>query len=310
MSASSLLCTEDAGNVVSSGAGNRISGHPSPLLSNSSDIDSLFDSEPHYMPPPDYIRRCQDRAVDLAARQDSINWILKVHAHYQFKPVTAFLSINYLDRFLSTQSLLENGWPFQLLSVACLSLAAKMEETRVPLLLDLQMFDPKFVFEPKTVQRMELLVMANLNWKLLSVTPFDFQHYFTSKLHFSSFQPDPLAHVLSDLVLKTTRTIDFLGFSPSTIAAAAVILAAGQDADVPEMFYERERMRSCHQLMAEYLVDTCQSEEQRAVSTPPVSPAGVLDAAACTSCDTRSSQGEPPSKRGRSSASDALEGQP
>lgn len=80
-----------------------------------------------------------------------------------------------------------------------------MEETRVPLLLDLQMFDPKFVFEPKMVQRMELLVMANLNWKLLSVTPFDFLHYFTSKLNFSSFQPDPLAHVLSDLVLKTTR---------------------------------------------------------------------------------------------------------
>lgn len=32
----------------------------------------------------------------------------------------------------------ENGWPMQLLSVACLSLAAKMEEPLVPSLLDLQ----------------------------------------------------------------------------------------------------------------------------------------------------------------------------
>lgn len=31
-----------------------------------------------------------------------------------------------------------NGWPMQLLSVACLSLAAKMEEPLVPSLLDLQ----------------------------------------------------------------------------------------------------------------------------------------------------------------------------
>lgn len=33
-----------------------------------------------------------------------------------------------------------NGWPLQLLSVACLSLAAKMEETLVPSLLDLQVY--------------------------------------------------------------------------------------------------------------------------------------------------------------------------
>lgn len=31
-----------------------------------------------------------------------------------------------------------NGWPLQLLAVACLSLAAKMEERLVPSLLDLQ----------------------------------------------------------------------------------------------------------------------------------------------------------------------------
>lgn len=33
-----------------------------------------------------------------------------------------------------------NGWPLQLLAVACLSLAAKMEERLVPSLLDLQVY--------------------------------------------------------------------------------------------------------------------------------------------------------------------------
>lgn len=35
----------------------------------------------------------------------------------------------------------QNGWALQLLSVACLSLAAKMEETLVPTLLDLQVVE-------------------------------------------------------------------------------------------------------------------------------------------------------------------------
>ena len=33
-----------------------------------------------------------------------------------------------------------SGWPLQLLSVTCLSLAAKMEEPLVPSLLDLQVY--------------------------------------------------------------------------------------------------------------------------------------------------------------------------
>lgn len=102
----------------------------------------------------------------------------------------------------------ENRWPFQLLSVACLSLAAKMEEPDVPLLLDLQIFEPRFVFEPKAVQRMELWVMENLKWRLRSVTPFDYLHYFISKLPSSSFAPGFFTRVFSassDLILRTTR---------------------------------------------------------------------------------------------------------
>ena len=76
-------------------------------------------------------------------------------------------------------------------------------------------------------------------------------------------------------------------------------------------------MRSCQQLMQEYLIDTCPSSRLKdTTAEPPAappSPVGVLDAAACRSCDTRSgnpssvSQAEedqPPAKRPRSSESD------
>uniref|UniRef100_A0A5B6ZGR0 Putative cyclin-D4-1-like isoform X1 n=1 Tax=Davidia involucrata TaxID=16924 RepID=A0A5B6ZGR0_DAVIN len=339
-SAASLYCAEDAGDVVSSHASTRISDPPSSPSSaffppfDETTISRLIDSEPHHMPHPDYLRCCRDRSIDLTVRQDSIKWILKVQAHYQFRPATAFLSVNYFDRFLSCHSLPQaNGWPLQLLSVACLSLAAKMEETYVPLLIDLQVFEPKFVFEPKTVQRMELWVMSGLHWRLRSVTPFDFLDYLISNLPCSGSKPDLFARVLStssDLILNTTRVIDFLGFPPSIIAAAAVLSAAGDSVDLlPKPFHERinkEMVRSCHQLMEEYLVDTCPAadlKDRRVQPAPPSSPIGVLDAAACGSCDSRSgnpvapsgsgfrsNEAEPPNKRLRSSVSDVQQEQP
>ncbi|KAF7127253.1 hypothetical protein RHSIM_Rhsim11G0151800 [Rhododendron simsii] len=229
-------------------------------------VNRLIESEHRHMPRPDFLR-----SIDLTSRQDSINWILKKKA---------------------------NGWPFQLLAVACLSLAAKMEERYVPLLLDLQIFEPKFLFESQMVQRMELLVVANLNWRLRSVTPFDYIDYFVSKLSRSGSESDftsPVIAVSSDLILNSIRVIDFSGFPPSIVAAAAVVAAARESADLPETFYERvnkEMVRSCLQLMEVYLMDTCPSvgHKDRNISEPPPppSPDGVLDAAACVSCDTLS----------------------
>lgn len=76
------------------------------------------------------------------ARTEAVQWILKVSGYYSFSAATALLALNYLDRFLFSccfQSHREKKpWMTQLASVACLSLAAKVEETQVPLLLDLQ----------------------------------------------------------------------------------------------------------------------------------------------------------------------------
>ncbi|KAL2561785.1 hypothetical protein AAZV13_20G101800 [Glycine max] len=270
-----FLCTEDASEVTSD------HHHPPSPFPDSDEaaIAGLLDAETHHMPEKDYLRRCRDRSVDVTARLDAVNWILKVHAFYEFSPVTAFLSVNYLDRFLSRCSL-----------------------------------PPKFVFEPKTVQRMELWVMSNLKWRLRSVTPFDYLHYFFTKLPSSSSQSITTA---SNLILSTTRVINFLGFAPSTVAAAAVQCSA--NGQLPLSFHDRlnsEMVRCCHQLMEEYVVDTCPASIKVRITeaAAPSSPVGVLDAATCGSCDTPSErnfagsaeeQAEPPNKRLRSSASDA-----
>lgn len=73
------------------------------------------------------------------SRREAVAWILKVVAHFSFSALTAVLAVNYLDRFLfSFQFQGDKPWMTQLVAVSCLSLAAKVEETQVPLLLYLQ----------------------------------------------------------------------------------------------------------------------------------------------------------------------------
>lgn len=75
----------------------------------------------------------------LGARAEAVEWILEAQAHHGFSVPTAVLAVNCLDRFLSSLRLdTDKPWMSQLAAVACLSLAAKVEETQVPLLLDIQ----------------------------------------------------------------------------------------------------------------------------------------------------------------------------
>lgn len=54
-----------------------------------------------------------------------------------------------------------------------------MEECRVPALTEYP--GEEFEFESKAIQRMELLVLNTLEWRMGSITPFLYLDYFASK---------------------------------------------------------------------------------------------------------------------------------
>ncbi|XP_022946477.1 cyclin-D1-1-like isoform X1 [Cucurbita moschata] len=226
---SHLLCDEDSSDILSGESPEYSSDLESPASSEDS-IASFIEDERHFVPGIDYLSRFHSQSLDSSARADSVAWILKVQAYYGFQPLTAYLSVNYLDRFLYSRRLPEtNGWPLQLLSVACLSLAAKMEEPLVPSFLDLQIEGAKYIFEPRTIRRMELLVLTTLDWRLRSVTPFSFIGFFAYKV-------DPTGTFSSFLISRSTEIIlsnirgdaSFLEYWPSCIAAAALLCAANE----------------------------------------------------------------------------------
>ncbi|EEF37116.1 cyclin d, putative [Ricinus communis] len=256
-----LYCNETAIEVVSLEAdiGEVVETHSSNILADDeSYTDSIFDSELDQMLEPKLVKRLLELPDIVTARRDAVNWILKVHAYYQFRPETAYLSVNYLDRFLSFHSLPQGkGWPMQLLAVACLSVAAKLEETNVPLLLELQILEPRFLFKPSTIQRMELLVMAKLKWRLHIITPFYFLHYFIAKLSCASPDCNNFSSVFprsSDLIINICRVINFLDYTPSAVAASAVLWVTNQTVDDPklECLHEkvnRDKVKRCYNLV-------------------------------------------------------------
>ncbi|KAG1368581.1 putative Cyclin-D5-3 [Cocos nucifera] len=123
------------------------------------------------------------------ARSTSVQWILKMKDYFGFSSKTAYLAVAYFDRFFKGKL-----WVIRLLSVACLSLAAKMEEYMVPALSEYQI--DGYEFNSKAIQRMELLVLSTLEWRMSSVTPFDYLSYFTYKFQYEHGTKDLLHNAI------------------------------------------------------------------------------------------------------------------
>ncbi|KAI4314283.1 hypothetical protein L6164_027207 [Bauhinia variegata] len=263
---SDLLCAEDTSEILSGESPECSSDlDSSPPLAEES-IAGFLEDERNFVPRFDYLSRFQSHSLDASAREESVAWILKVHAYYGFQPLTAYLSVNYMDRFLESRQLPHtNGWPLQLLSVACLSLAAKMEEPLVPSLLDLQVEGAKYIFEPRTIRRMEFLVLGVLDWRLRSVTPFSFLDFFACKLDSTGTFSRFLISRATKIILSNIQEASFLAYWPSCIAAAAMLCAANE---IPNWSFvkpehaeswceglRKEKIIGCYELMQELVID-------------------------------------------------------
>ncbi|XP_078156984.1 cyclin-D2-2-like [Carex rostrata] len=291
-SSSILLCSEENNSILflEDGEGEQIDNFyfnfvsSFPMQTNEC-IKLLIERETQHLPNQRYIKRLKNGSFEASFRRDAIHWISKVHSHFNFGPQTFYLSINYFDRFLSAYELPKGEmWMQQLLSVACLSLAVKMEESILTFPHELQIYEAKYVFEAKNIQKMELLVLSTLNWRLQAVTPFSFVDYFLRK-----FDQTPSYLIMSrciDLILVTVKDAEFLQFRPSEIAAAvALSLSSIKDIeDINNLMMSSsihvEKVLKCYKMIedAEMEEKVCLSGYSPFYQSMPQSPVGVLDA--------------------------------
>jgi len=74
------------------------------------------------------------------------------------------------------------------------------------------MGESKYVFEARTIQRMELLVLSTLKWRMQAVTPFSFIDYFLHKLNDGNSPTKSLVSRAAQLILSTARGRNLLRF--------------------------------------------------------------------------------------------------
>ncbi|KAK8580721.1 hypothetical protein V6N12_070976 [Hibiscus sabdariffa] len=188
-------------------------------------VSALFSSESDHMPSDNYSQCLKTSDFHVSFRQEAISLIFQAQYSCNLDPYTQYLAINYMDRFISWQEIPQgNPWVVRLLVIACISLAAKMKEIHFSF-SDFQR-EEGFIFDPPAIQRMELLVLDALNWRMRSITPFSFTTFFVSLFE---LKDPPLTQALkyraAKLIFQARIEINLLEFKPSMIAASALLLA-------------------------------------------------------------------------------------
>ncbi|CAL0316374.1 unnamed protein product [Lupinus luteus] len=269
------------------------------LFCEDEELNSLFSKEKneqktHYSNIHSNINMGLDDSALCVARREAFEWILKVNGYYGFSSLTATLAFTYLDRFLSSFHFQrEKPWMIHLVAVTCISLAAKVEETQVPLLLDLQVQDAKYVFEAKTIQRMELLVLSTLKWKMHPVTPLSFIDHIIRRLGLKTNLHWEFLRRCEQLLLSMLLDSRFVGCLPSVLATATMLHVIDQIGHGDGLKYKtqllsvlkisKEKVDECYNAIL-HLIDSNANNYgnknplKRKYDQIPDSPSGVIDA--------------------------------
>ncbi|PNT66081.1 hypothetical protein BRADI_3g06910v3 [Brachypodium distachyon] len=154
-----------------------------------------------------------------SARSKAIHYILYAYGRLGLAAATAFNAANYLDRFLAINCHLSwELWMVEVVSVACLSVACKLDEVNIPPLHHLQMEEVlRHSFRASTVRDMELTLLKALQWRLACVTPYSYLQL----LLLPTASPADRS-LCTRLLLRCLSEPSFLRFDASVVAAAAL----------------------------------------------------------------------------------------
>ncbi|KAJ3431820.1 cyclin-a2-4 [Anaeramoeba flamelloides] len=173
--------------------------------------------ETRHLPSPTYLEDKQTNITSLQ-RKILVNWINDVCQELNLHSETYYLSINYLDRFLTRQKCPVEY--LQLIAVTCIFIASKYEEIYSPEIEELSEYT-KNLCKPNQILRSETLILNCLRFRFTVVTPKQFLRWYLRAAS-SSIKVMLIANYLLEL---QSLEYAFLNFKPSMIAASCVAAA-------------------------------------------------------------------------------------
>lgn len=178
--------------------------------------------DPERRPLPEYIERVQ-KDINPNMRGILVDWLVEVSEEYKLVSDTLYLSISYIDRFLSLNPL--NRQKLQLLGVSALLIASKYEEISPPHVEEFCYITDN-TYTKEEVVKMEADVLKHMKFEMGSPTIKTFLRRFTSVaqdgLKTSNLQLEFLGCYLAELSLLDYSCVKFL---PSLVAASVIFAA-------------------------------------------------------------------------------------
>ncbi|XP_041130168.1 cyclin-A2 [Polyodon spathula] len=177
----------------------------------------LREMEVKSRPKAGYMSKQPD--ITNSMRAILVDWLVEVGEEYKLHSETLYLAVNYIDRFLSSMSVLRGK--LQLVGTAAMLLASKFEEIYPPEVAEF-VYITDDTYTKKQVLRMEHLVLKVLSFDLAAPTINQFltQYFLHQQVN---RKVESLSLFLGELSLVDSDP--FLKYLPSAIAAAAMTLS-------------------------------------------------------------------------------------
>ncbi|XP_017080911.1 G2/mitotic-specific cyclin-A [Drosophila eugracilis] len=180
-------------------------------------LENFRVSEKKHRPKPMYMRRQKDISHNM--RSILIDWLVEVSEEYKLDTETLYLSVFYLDRFLSLMAVVRSK--LQLVGTAAMYIAAKYEEIYPPEVGEF-VFLTDDSYTKAQVLRMEQVILKILSFDLCTPTAYVFINTYAVLCD----MPDRLKFLtlyISELSLMEGET--YLQYLPSLMSSASLALA-------------------------------------------------------------------------------------
>ncbi|KAG2270564.1 hypothetical protein Bca52824_065119 [Brassica carinata] len=173
-------------------------------------------------PAVDYMETVQ-KDVNSSMRGILVDWLVEVSEEYRLVPETLYLTVNYIDRYLSGNVISRHK--LQLLGVACMMVAAKYEEICAPQVEEFCYITDNTYLKDEVLD-MESAVLNYLKFEMSASTAKCFLRRFFRAAHGVNEAPcmqlECMANYIAELSL---LEYTMLSHSPSLVAASAIFLA-------------------------------------------------------------------------------------
>ncbi|KAL3841146.1 hypothetical protein ACJIZ3_025737 [Penstemon smallii] len=161
----------------------------------------FFKEVEHETRPCDYMDSQPE--INEKMRAILIDWLIQVHHKFELNQETLYLTINIVDRYLSSKATSRKA--LQLVGMSAMLIASKYEE----------------IWAPEQVLVMEKKILQQLEWYLTVPTPYVFLVRFI-KASMTDSDVENMVYFLAELGMMNYATIIYC---PSMLAAAAVYAA-------------------------------------------------------------------------------------